>query len=271
MLETQTIKAKTEYVPVLPTQDDLSIDEAGLRNHLTPPLPTQDELPSCDGIPMETERHKLQMDLLINSLKPWFSASNPGYVSGNMFVYFSPHQVKNEDFKGPDVFVVRNVSNKERKSWVVWQEGKAPDLVIELLSESTTKFDKSKKKQIYQNKLGVPEYYWFDPHNSEDWAGFELKSAMVYEPMVPDAQNRLVSDRLGLALTRWHGSYEGVEAVWLRWETLTGELLPTPQEQRDIETQRANAAEQRANTAEQRAERLAQLLREQGIDPDKLG
>jgi hypothetical protein len=53
----------------------------------------QNELPSCDGIPMETERHKLHKDLLINSLKPWLGEK--GYVGGNMFVYFSPNQVKN--------------------------------------------------------------------------------------------------------------------------------------------------------------------------------
>jgi Uma2 family endonuclease len=117
----------------------------------------QNELPSGDGIPMETERHRKQMELLINSLEPWLGER--GYVSGNMFVYFSPNQVKNEDFKGPDVFVALGRSNQERKSWIVWEEGKAPDVVIELLSESTAQFDKTKKKQIYQDKLKVPEYY----------------------------------------------------------------------------------------------------------------
>ncbi len=111
-----------------------------------PKLPTQDDLPCSDGIPMETEQHRLQMELLINSLKPWLNKSNKGYVSGNMFVYFSPDQVKNEDFKGPDVFVVLGVSNHVRKSWVVWEEQKAPDIVIELLSESTSKTDKEHKK-----------------------------------------------------------------------------------------------------------------------------
>ena len=111
----------------------------------------------------------------------------------------------------------------------------------------------------------MPEYYWFEPHNCDDWVGFELdKQSGIYKPMMADAQNRLVSRSLGLGLTRWHGVYEGVTTTWLRWETLTGELLPTPQEVRDSETERANIAEQRA-------ERLAQLLREQGIDPDSLG
>jgi Uma2 family endonuclease len=235
-----------------------------------PSLPTHDDLPYDDGVPMETERHRLQTELLINSLKPWLEQHGGGYVSGNMFFYFNAEHLRHQDFKGPDVFVVKDVSNVERKSWVVWEEEKSPDIVIELLSESTAKEDKGDKKSVYQNRLRVAEYYWFDPFNPEDWAGFGLHGA-IYEQSLPDAQNRLVSQTLGLALTRWHGVYENIEAVWLRWETLQGTLLPTPQEARDAEKQRANAEKQRANAAEQRAEaaeaeiaRLKALLAEKG-------
>jgi Uma2 family endonuclease len=69
---------------------------------LTPPsqlitLPTQDELPSDDGVPMETQRHKMQADLLIDALYPWLERRNDGYVGGNMFVYFSTAQLKNRE------------------------------------------------------------------------------------------------------------------------------------------------------------------------------
>ncbi|RKZ39475.1 MAG: Uma2 family endonuclease, partial [Candidatus Parabeggiatoa sp. nov. 3] len=59
-----------------------------------PLLPTQNNLPDGDGVPMETERHKKQMDLLVDSLEPWLGER--GYVGGNMFVYFSLKQLKNE-------------------------------------------------------------------------------------------------------------------------------------------------------------------------------
>jgi Uma2 family endonuclease len=226
----------------------------------TPFTKAQNELPSCDGIPMETERHKLQMDLLINSLKPWLGER--GYVGGNMFVYFSPNQVKNEDFRGPDVFVALGCSNQERKSWVVWEEGQSPALVIELLSESTTKEDKGKKKRIYQDKLGVQEYYWFDPHNPDDFRGFELTQSVksvkgVYQEL-SFQKDGFISQQLGLKLIRWRGVYDRVNTLWLRWALPTGELLLLPEE---IEAQRAKAAElkaqaeaQRANAAEQRAQ-----------------
>jgi hypothetical protein len=87
---------------------------------------------------------------------------------------------------------------------------------------------------------------------------------------LPDAQNRLVSRAVGLALTRWHGVYEDAEAAWLRWETLQGELLPTPQEARDAEKRRANAEKQRANSADQRAEIAeAEIVRLKALLADK--
>lgn len=216
--------------------------------------PTQDELPCDDGMPMETERHKLQMDLLIHPLKPWLNRHpEGGYVGGNMFVYFSLEQVRKQDFRGPDVFVALEVPRRERKSWVVWEEGKGPDVVIELLSETTAVEDKGRKKLIYQNQLRVAEYFWFDPFNSGDWAGFDLRHG-VYRVLSPDGRGRLISKRLGLALTRWPGVYADVETVWLRWATLEGDLLPTPQELLEAETRRAETERQRAETERQRAE-----------------
>jgi Uma2 family endonuclease len=190
--------------------------------------PTEDELPSDDGIPMETQRHVLQLQLWMDPLLLHWAERQDVFVGGNMFVYFSPEQVRNRDFRGPDFFVVLNVPRREHKSWVVWQEGKGPDVVIELLSESTAAMDKGEKKQIYQECLRVPEYFWFDPFSAE-WAGFALQEG-VYQPLVPDAQERLVSQRVGLALVRWEGAYQGVSARWLRWATLEGPLLPTGSE-----------------------------------------
>ncbi|HYW21410.1 MAG TPA: Uma2 family endonuclease [Nodularia sp. (in: cyanobacteria)] len=201
--------------------------------------PTQAELPYDDGIPMESARHKAQMDLLIDALIPWLAEREDGFVGGNMFVYYSLAQVRNKDFKGPDFFVVLGVPQGERRSWVVWEEGKAPDLVIELLSNSTASADKNEKKLIYQNQMRVPEYFWYDPFNPEDVAGFSIQKG-VYQPMIVNAQNQLVSQSLGLALQLWQGNYQGINATWLRWAKLAGDLLPTPEEK---QRQRADKAE----------------------------
>jgi len=243
--------------------------------------PTQYELPSDDGIPMETQRHKMQMDLLIDTLWSWLAQRDDGYVGGNMFVYFSMAQVRNQDFKGPDVFVVLGVPKGERRSWVVWEEGKAPDIVIELLSESTANYDKTEKKRIYQDRVRVPEYYWYDPFNPDDLAGFTLNNG-VYQTLPFDGEDRLISQRLGLALVRWYGSYKDVETVWLRWATLDGILLPNSQEEAALAQQEAALAQQeaalaqqevalaqqRASEAEERAQKLAERLRSLGINPE---
>ncbi len=223
--------------------------------------PGQDELPCDDGVPMETARHRMQMDLLINSLETWLEQREDGFVGGNMFVYFSLAQVRNQDFKGPDFFAVLGVPKGERKSWVVWEEGKGPDVVIELLSESTAAIDKTTKKQLYESQLKVDEYYWFDPFNANDWTGFSLRAGR-YETIQPDERSRLISERLGLALVRWTGVYQNVEATWLRWETRSGALLPTPQERANLSEQRAAAATKRAEAEAQRAQAEAEARRE---------
>ena len=237
-------------------------------------LPNQDQLPYDDGENMETQRHKMQMDLLIEGLDPWLEKREDGYVGGNMFIYFSQAQLKNQDFKGPDFFAVTGVSKKERKSWVVWEEEKAPDVVIELLSPSTANFDRTEKKQIYQNKMRVSEYFWYDPFNSKDFAGFFLNSG-VYQPLVFNEQGWLISQSLGLALVRWSGKYRGVTTVWLRWATLSGEVLLTGHELAEQERDRAEQAHERAEQERERAEqereradRLAEKLRSLGIDLD---
>ncbi len=216
---------------------------------------------------METARHKLQMNLLIETLYPWLDKREDGFMSGNMFMYYSMAQVRNRDFMGPDFFAVVGVPKGERKSWVVWEEGKGPDVVIELLSESTAVYDQTTKKQLYLEKMRVPEYFWYDPFDSENWSGFRLKGS-GYEPIQMD-QGGMQSDCLGLRLVRWEGSYYEANAVWLRWAYQDGTLIPTQlelaieaQQQADLAQQQADLAQQQAEQEHLRAE-LAQQQAEQ--------
>lgn len=221
--------------------------------------PTEDELPYDDGVPMETWRHKLQMDMLLDPLYNAWSGRD-FFAGGNMFVYFSPHQVRDYDFRDPDVFVVLDVPYRERKSWVVWEEGKAPDVIIELLSESTAHVDKGEKKRIYQNRLRTPEYFWYDPFNYE-LAGFALQKG-VYQPIKPDKQGRLFSNQLNLMLVQWEGKFKGTETSWLRWATPEGHVLPTDEESKKEAQQQAAEAQQQAAEAQQQAAKAEQHTNE---------
>lgn len=212
--------------------------------------PTQADLPYDDGAPMESQRHQLQMELLLDGLRLWLEGRDDGFVGGNMFVYYSLAQVRNRDFKGPDVFVALGVPKGERRSWVCWEEDKTPDVVIELLSESTIAADKGEKKRIYQDRMHVPEYFWYDPFNPDDWEGFQLVRG-TYQPIAADGQGRRMSELLGLSLVPVAGTYKGVEATWLRWATVEGGLLPTD----------AERAEQQAAIA------IARNLLTMGMEP----
>ncbi|HTE18853.1 MAG TPA: Uma2 family endonuclease, partial [Armatimonadota bacterium] len=234
---------------------------------------TEDDLPCSDGEPMETQRHVLQMLLLVESLSLHWMDRQDFFVAGNMFVYYRKEGRTRHEALGPDVFVALDVPRRERKSWVVWQEGKGPDVVIELLSESTAARDRGAKMRIYRDVLRVAEYFWYDPF-SDEWARFELRDGS-YLPIQPDAAGRLPSRRLGLVLTREDGEYISVPARWLRWATPEGVVLTTAaeaaaqqQQRAEHEQQRAEHEQQRADQEQQRAERLAAKLRALGVDPD---
>jgi Uma2 family endonuclease len=205
-----------------------------------------------DEPPLETDLHRLQMTLLIQCLEWLWRNRHDFYASGNITIYYSPRQRKSEDFRGPDFFVVLEAERRPRKSWVVWEEyGKYPNVIVELLSDSTAATDKGLKKQIYQDTFRTPEYFWFDPNNLE-FAGFVLLGGK-YQPLEPNPQGWLWSQQLEL--------YLGVFQENLRFFTTEGQLVPTPEEVAQQEVQRAEQEKQRGD-------RLAAKLRELNINPD---
>ncbi len=207
-----------------------------------------------DEPPLESDLHRQQIDLLIRLLYWFWRERNDFYASGNLTIYYSPNQLKSEDFRGPDFFVVLGTEKKDRKSWVVWQEnGLYPHVIVEILSKTTTKTDKVLKKEIYQNTFRTPDYFWFEPVTLE-LKGFHLLDGQ-YQSIEPNENNWLWSQQLNLYL----GVYEGK----LRFFTTEGELVPLPEEEM---SQRAEQERQRAEQAEQEVARLRELLKAQGIE-----
>jgi Uma2 family endonuclease len=212
--------------------------------------PGEDELPSDDGEPMETPRHRSQMNLLIQSLQAAW-ARRRVYVGGNMFVYFSETQVKKNDFRGPDVFVVLNASKRSRKSWVAWQEGKLPEVVIELLSDRTRQIDKGEKMRIYSQLWKTPEYYLFDPW-SQEFLGYRLTKGR-YQRIKPDEHGDLECQWLGLKLGVRFGLHDGEQTHWLRWLTGRGKVLPSAEEVAKVAKEKAKTARGRMASAQREA------------------
>ncbi|AVH65318.1 MULTISPECIES: Uma2 family endonuclease [unclassified Nostoc] len=214
-----------------------------------------------DEPPLESDLHRDQIDLLIRILKLWWRERQDFYASGNLTVYYSPNQKKSEYFRGPDFFVVLGTQKKDRKSWVVWQEdGKYPNVIVEILSSSTTAVDKGLKKQVYQDTFRTPDYFWFDPVTME-LQGFHLVDGKYQEIQVT-TDGRLWSQQLELYL----GVYEGK----LRFFTTENQLILSSEELAEQERLRADQAEERAQQAEQKLARLREVLRTQGIDLENI-
>ncbi len=217
------------------------------------PIFPPDELLS-DEPPLETTRHLKQLILLLTCLERLWSDRTNFFAGGNLSIYYSTRQRKSEDVRGPDFFVVLDTERRDRKSWVVWAEdGKYPNFILEVLSDTTAQVDRGLKKQLYQDVFRTPDYFWFHPYTLE-FKGFKLNYRQ-YEAIEPNDRGWLWSDELQLFL--------GISNEQLRFFTPEGALVPTPEEAEIQERQRADQAEAQIAV-------FLRKLQELGIDPADL-
>jgi Uma2 family endonuclease len=194
---------------------------------------------------MESSLHYAQLALLVSCLEWLWRDQDNFFIGATLTIYFSRQQLKTDDFKGLDFFLVQHVQQRPRKSWVVWEEGgKYPDLIIELLSDSTAETDRTLKKRLYQDRFRTYEYFWFSPKTPE-FEGLRLISQQ-YEPIPPNPFGWRWSETLDL--------YLGVQDGQLRYFDAQEQLIPTPEEQ--------------AAQVQHRAEQLAAQLRSLGVAPE---
>jgi hypothetical protein len=154
---------------------------------------------------------------------------------------------------------------KKNRSYFIWEFGKAPDVVSEVVSNDEG--GELGRKMLDYARIGIPYYVVWDPFDflrRGPLHVFALRSR-TYEPLAkpwfPD---------VGLGLTVWQGKFEDVEDSWLRWCDAGGVVLATGEEQKqraDQERQRANHEQQRADRESLRADRLANQLRNLGVEP----
>ncbi|WP_413039297.1 Uma2 family endonuclease [Roseofilum sp. SBFL] len=220
------------------------------------------------GLP--DEFHPLQATLLRLTFQPFTYPSEQVFSGMDLNIYYDPNNTRR--YKRPDWFGVVGVPyfDKEqdlRLSYVIWQEGVNPFIVVELLSASTQKEDLGEieaepdepptKWQVYEEILQVPYYVVYDRQNSS-FRAFHLQNQRYQELEILD--NRLWLAELGVGLGVWQGSYQKVDRLWLRFYDASGNWIPTPEERE----------RQRAEQEQERAERFRRLLLENGINPDEL-
>ena len=206
----------------------------------------QIEYPESDGQPMaETELHANLMCDLYFAIDRHFLNDPQSYASRNMFLYYVEGQPKKR--VAPDIFFVRGVQKRIRRTYKLWEEGVAPQVVFEISSRSTMREDQHTKPKIY-GQIGVQEYYLFDPTQEylEDgpFVAFHWRDGTFVEQDV--SSNRLYSPALDLELIVQDG-------VLRLADPHTSLLLMTPAEEADGR-KRAEAERRQEKAARRQAE-----------------
>ena len=216
------------------------------------------DLPEEDDEPLESDWHRLQINLLVDIVRQHWQGRTDFFVSGNMFVYFSLEQARNRDYKGPDFFVVKNVDgSRERRKWEAWNEGgRYPNVIVELMSPSTASIDLGSKWELYAATFRTPEYFCYDPLARRLYA-WRLGNGH-YTPMQADENDRFWSTQLEAWVGVADSEYLGLRTIWLRLFDHDGSLLPTTAEaarqEADQAQRRAQAELRRAEAERQRAD-----------------
>ena len=215
---------------------------------------TQRELPETDGRPLpESMYQHPTIHYTVSALGRWFRTRRPeAYVAGELLVYSEGREEADGRVRAewvvPDVLVAFGVGGHRRHSYVLWQEGKAPEFVLEVASGSTWRRDRDEKPGVYAG-LGVREYFLYDP------VGRWLEPRLQGYGLVGGRYRRLAAERLGggewglrsreLGLWAWAKGAGGE----LRWgDPETGRELEDYDElhdSRDAEVASRRAAEAR--------------------------
>jgi Uma2 family endonuclease len=145
--------------------------------------------------------------------------------------------IPTRDYTGvryPDLLIAFNVNptaRVERNGYLIPEQGKPPDFVLEVASNSTGRIDETVKRDAYA-AMGVPEYWRYDPSgglwHSTHVAGDRLVGG-VYVPInihrTDDEHLWGHSDALGLALCWEEGNLRF-------WDPVSQEYLTTYSEER---------------------------------------
>ena len=196
--------------------------------------------PTSDGRPMgETDLHRNIMFECLETLKLRYAGQRV-YVSGNILLFYQRGNRRRQI--SPDVLVVKGLAPHDRQNYLLWEEGRPPNVVIEVTSESTRDEDLYDKFEIYRDQVRVAEYFLFDPRGEylqPALQGYRLKAGR-YGRIKPVA-DRLPSRELGLHLERH-------ERRLKFFDPATGVWVPTLQESREAALAEAERLRQELET-----------------------
>ena len=232
-----------------------------------PPECPEDKMTSFDHLTINGNAHYLARHL---------GSPETTLVAGDRYLVVRPTR-NLAGSRYPDLLVALGVDPgryRESNGYVIAEQGKPPDFVLEIASESTGAVDVGAKREDYA-ALGIPEYWRFDGtetgrHHGSRLAGDRLVEG-EYVPIptdeLPDGSLQGYSAALDLNI-RWANG----ELVF--YDPATGRPIATFEDERaradaerearlTAETERA-AAETEREAAEARIRELEERLRQQG-------
>jgi Uma2 family endonuclease len=217
--------------------------------------PNVEHLVTEDNTPVDNVFSEKQQRLLTEPLYSSWGGPGEGrsfVAMANVGLFYAVHRPPYvpDVLLSLDVEVPADLWEKPHRSYFVWEYGKAPDVVVEVVSGSDGGEDTDKLAGYA--RVGIRYYAIFDPEKvlgEEPLRVYQLE-AMRYRRL---AEPAWLSD-VGLGLRLWQGPYEQHDNTWLRWVDHNGQVVPSGSE--------------RADEQQRRAERLAEQLRRLGVTPE---
>ena len=262
-------------------------------------LPTMYDLKSEDpeepGLP--DEYHDLQPQLLSRTFRCIYYSPTEIFTGSDLNLYYDVRHT--QWYKRPDWFLVVGVERlyegtELRSSYVVWQEGVNPFVVVELLSPGTEKEDLGRyadvetvsdieiiddtstpqingltvkqrplpKWEVYEQSLRVPYYIVFSRYTNQV-RFFKLVGGHYTEQILDVENPRLWIAELEMGVGLWLGEFEGITRQWLRWYDSEGNWIPTDTE---LAQQKAQQERQEKELAQQQVEQAQAQLRQVALN-----
>jgi Uma2 family endonuclease len=247
-------------------------------------LPDHTQLPESDGTFAKNFQEHPQSILLTDSIESVLQQRHPDgqYCIGqDCGIYWRITDPPERGAVSPDWFYVPNVppelDGQFRRSYVLWQEFIAPMIVLEFVSgtgaEERDQTPWTGKFWVYEQVIR-PAFYGIYEVSQASVEVYHLIEGQ-YQRLPANPAGRYPIPPLGVELGIWQGQYQNFSLPWLRWWDSKGNLLLTGHEMAHLTERRLESTAQQLDETQrqleqerQRAEKLAELLRAQGIDPD---
>jgi Uma2 family endonuclease len=204
-----------------------------------PPV-THLDLPDTDGLPVDNDFQFIQAMLLTSAVRPQLEAAYPNgdyFIGVDVGIYWKWTDPPLDGCKSPDWYFVpgcrQQVPDNYRRSFVIWDEGVAPLIVIEFVSGdgSEERDDTPGKGKFWVYRRGIRAFYYAIHDPIKEVLEVYQLDGVEYRLLSPNDDGLYHLPRFGFALGNWKGKVDQHTLTWLRFFSLDGQLLATEAEQ----------------------------------------